>query len=106
MLKILKRLGRRGGRVESGALGVAPGVTTSEHGDGVIFLHTGTGSVYTANATGARIFEALRRGGTPEAIGAALGAELGAPAEIVAADAARFAGELAAQGILVRVRAA
>jgi hypothetical protein len=105
MLKILERL-RRGGSVESGALAVAPGVRTSEHGDGVIFLHAGTGSVYTANGTGARIFEALRQGGTPEAIGAFLGAELGAPAQIVAADAARFAAELEAQGILVRVRAA
>jgi len=106
MLKILERLRRRGRSVEAEGLAVATGVTTSEHADGVIFLHAGTGSVYTANGTGARMFEALRRGGTPQAIGTALGAEFGAPAEVVAADVARFAAELEAQGILVRARAA
>jgi len=106
MLKFLKPLRRRSGGADSERLTVAPGVTTSRHADGVIFLHAGTGSVYTANEMGARMFEKLRQGGTPEAIGAALGAEFGAPAETVAADAARFAAELESQGILVRVQAA
>jgi hypothetical protein len=105
-MKFLERLRRRSSGIELAALALAPGVTTSREADSVIFLHAGTGSVYTANATGARMFDALRQGGTPEAIGASLGAELGAPAEVVSADAARFARELEAHGILVRVQAA
>jgi hypothetical protein len=100
-MKILELL-RRKRSVGKGALSLAPGIAISKHPDGVIFLDSETGSVYTANGTGARIFEALRQGMTPEAVGAALALEAGAPAELVAGDAACFAAELEAQGILRR----
>jgi hypothetical protein len=101
---LLRRI--RSAPTASVGLTLSAAVTASRHADGVVFLHQHTGAVFTANATGGRMWDALRRGETPERIGAALAVEFGVAPEIVAGDAARFAAELESEGILVRSQAA
>lgn len=91
---------------ERSALAVSPEVRVSACEDGVVFLHSGAGSIFSANATGARIWEEIERGATPEQAGATLARDFGIDQEIAVRDAVRFVAELEAEGILVRRRAA
>ena len=106
MLNMLNRLRGRKRESAGARLVVSPDVTASTHANGVVFLHSGKGAVFTANATGARMWEALRRGCDAASIASELAAEFGVAPEIVTRDAERFAAELEAEGILLRSVAA
>ena len=106
MIRRFFQLGRPATSRQQKVLAVSPDVRVSMRADGIVFLHSGTGAVFSANATGARMWEHLQRGEAPERIGDALAPEFGVAVETVARDAARFAADLESQGILVRGRAA
>lgn len=79
-------------------------VTVSRHSEGIVLLDSGKGAVFSANATGARLWESLCRGESPRSIATSLSREFAAPAEIIERDAERFLAALVREGILVRER--
>jgi hypothetical protein len=80
----------------------AADVTAHRHAGGTVFLHSGRGTVFSCNEVGSQIWQGLRDGRGVEQIAPELAGRYGVPPEEVAADAARFIGELESAGILLR----
>jgi hypothetical protein len=84
------------------AYAISPAVKASVHKDGVVFLHSSKGAVFSANRVGSSMWQAICAGQTVDEMTVAISREYDAPAEIVGRDAANFVRDLVAEGILVR----
>jgi len=69
---------------------------------GIVFLHIGSGAVFSSNCIGARIWRGLRDYDSLETIAADISREYGVPREQVQQDAAGFVADLEAKGLLAR----
>jgi hypothetical protein len=104
MFRLFRRSERESRPVESRHLTFAPDVSAHARPDGVVFLHSGKGVLYSSNAVGARIWELLRKGRSVDQIATELAAEFPVPAETIGKDTRQFVGELASAGIVCWAR--
>ena len=82
--------------------GIALGVKASVHKDGVVFLHSSKGEVFSANRVGARIWQGVCGGVNVDEISSAVSRDFNAPPDAVKRDTERFIADLLAEGILER----
>jgi hypothetical protein len=80
---------------------VAPDVRASLHPDGVVLIHLGKGTVFSANRVGARIWSGAAERWSMGKLTDFLSVEFHIPAEIAQRDAAAFLEQLQAEGLLV-----
>ena len=69
-------------------------------GDGIVFLHTGTGKLFTSNAVGARIWRGLADQASLQSIAAGISSELGVPQQQVEQDAESLLPRSRARGLV------
>ena len=81
---------------------ISPDARASQDQAGIVFLHVGSGAVFSSNCIGARIWRGLLDHGGLETIAADIGVEYGVPREQVQQDAAGFVADLEARGLLAR----
>jgi hypothetical protein len=99
MLRIFPRSKGNGEAPEGAGFAVSAEVTASIHPEGIVFLHSAKGAVFSSNMVGARIWEGIREGKSPDGIAAALGQEFQVSPRIARLDAARFVLDLEAEGM-------
>lgn len=81
---------------------ISPDARASQDQAGIVFLHVGSGAVFSSNCIGARIWRGLRDRDSLETITADISGEYGVPGEQVRQDAAGFVADLEAKGLLAR----
>jgi len=81
---------------------ISPHARASLDHDGIVFLHVGSGAVFTSNRIGARIWRGLLDRDGLETIAADISGEYGVPREQVQQDAAGFVADLEKKGLLAR----
>lgn len=81
---------------------ISPDARVSLDQAGIVFLHLGSGSVFSSNCIGARIWRGLLDHDGLESIAADISGEYGVPREQVRQDAAVFVADLEAKGLLAR----
>lgn len=79
---------------------ISPDARASQDQSGIVFLHVGSGAVFSANCIGARIWRGLRHQDSLATIAAEISGEYGVPTEQVERDAAVFVADLEAKGLL------
>jgi hypothetical protein len=89
---------------ETPRLGVAPEVKASVHPDGVVLIHVGRGTVFSANLVGAMIWNGAAEGWTIQEVAASISSKFHIPPETARHDAAAFLAQLQAEGLLVANR--
>jgi hypothetical protein len=99
MLRFLRRSHRMPKQPAAG-FGIAPGVKASVHKDGIVFLHSTKGIVFSANEVGASIWEGICAGRSVDEISAAVSRRFEAPPDAVTRDTADFIADLFTEGIL------
>jgi len=80
---------------------IAPDVKASLHPDGVVLIHLGKGTVFSANRVGAMIWNGATEGRSLNQVAASISAEFHIPPQTVQEDATEFLAQLAAEGLLV-----
>jgi hypothetical protein len=88
--------------VENGRLAVASEVRTSDHEDGLALLHIPTGKMFLCNRTGARIWQGIVKGLSPEAISQEISREFGVARAVVQQHTSSFLAELERRGLVTR----
>jgi hypothetical protein len=90
-------------QVEPGGLRfrVAPDVKASVHPDGVVLIHLGRGTVFSANRVGAMIWNGAAQRWSLDRVTASISGEFHIPPQTVQQDTAEFLTQLAAEGLLV-----
>ena len=98
-----RRPSRAPGDLEPGRLKfrVAPDVKASLHPDGVVLIHLGKGTVFSANRIGAMIWNGAVERWSLQRVAASISGEFHVPPQTVQQDAARFLAELEAEGLLI-----
>jgi hypothetical protein len=81
---------------------VAADVKASHHPDGVVLIHMGRGTVFSANRVGALIWKGAARQCSLDQVTACISGEFHIPPQTAAQDAAEFLEQLTAEGLLVR----
>jgi|SRR5436190_11518002 hypothetical protein len=89
-----------GARSAAGRFGIASGVKASVHKDGIVFLHSSRGVVFSANRVGASIWEGLCDGRSIDEIAFAVSREFDWPPDAVRPDTEKFIADLRSEGIL------
>ena len=79
----------------------APDVKASLHPDGVVLIHHGTGTVFSANRVGAMIWKGATERRSVDEVAASISGEFDIPRQTVQQDTARFLAQLEAEGLLV-----
>jgi coenzyme PQQ synthesis protein D (PqqD) len=79
----------------------APNVKASSHAEGMVFIHHGTGTVFSANRVGAMIWKGATEGRSLEEVTASISTEFDIPSQIVRQDAVAFLAQLQAEGLLI-----
>src|SRR4051794_15685383 len=102
MLRLFRGSARNAGRQTAARFAIAPGVKASVHKDGVVFLHSSKGVVFSANGVGASIWQGVCEGRSVDKISSAVSREFDAPEETVRRDTDSFIADLLAEGILER----
>jgi len=82
-------------------LRVAPHVRASLHPDGVVLMHLGRGTVFSANRVGAMIWNGAVEQWSIEKVAESISTEFHIAPATVRQDAAEFLAQLAAEGLLV-----
>src|SRR5580704_435516 len=82
-------------------LRVAPDVKASQHPGGVVLIHLGRGTVFSANRVGAMIWNGIAERHSLEKVAQSIGSEFHIPLETALGDAAAFVAQLQADGLLV-----
>jgi len=82
-------------------LRVAPDVKASLHPNGVVLIHLGRGTVFSANRVGAMIWKGAAEGWSLGKVAESISSELHVAPATVQQDAAEFLAQLAAEGLLV-----
>jgi len=80
---------------------VAPDVRASLHPDGVVLIHLGRGTVFSANRVGAMIWNGAAERWSIEKVAESISTEFNIPPQTVQQDAATFLAQLEAEGLLV-----
>ena len=80
---------------------VSPDVKASLHPDGVILIHHGKGTVFSANLVGARIWNGAAERWSMGKLAAFISGEFHIPPETAERDAAEFLEQLHAEGLLL-----
>jgi hypothetical protein len=80
---------------------VAPDVKASLNPDGVVLIHLGRGTVFSANRVGAMIWKGAAERWSLEKVAACISGEFHIPPQTVQRDAAEFLAALQAEGLLV-----
>ena len=80
---------------------VAPDVKASLHPDGVVLIHLGRGTVFSANRVGAMIWNGAVERWSIERVAESISSELNVAPATVQRDAAEFLAQLTAEGLLV-----
>jgi hypothetical protein len=105
MLNIFRsaRAHKESDRPETGHLRfrVAPDVKASIHSDGVVLIHLGSGTVFSANRAGALIWNAAAEQWSLDRVAATMSSEFHISAQAAQQDASEFLEQLAAEGLLV-----
>ena len=83
------------------AFRVAPDVKASVHPDGVVLIHLGRGTVFSANRVGAIIWNGAAERWSLDRVAASISSEFHIPEQTVQKDAVEFLEQLAAEGLLV-----
>jgi hypothetical protein len=91
-------------KVSSDTLSIAPEVKASLNEEGLVLLDTRRGLIYTSNRTGARIWEGVTEGRSPDSIAEKLSMEHGVPRAQVEQHTQSFLADLKRRGILVTRR--
>jgi Coenzyme PQQ synthesis protein D (PqqD) len=86
-------------------LGPSPYLRTSFNEHGMVLLQIDRGLIYTANRTGARIWQELMQGKAPCTIATGLNHDYGVPAVQAHQDTSAFINDLCVNGLLVTVEA-
>src|SRR5690242_8336474 len=102
MLRFFRRSDGTDGRPAATGFRPSPRVTASVHTDGVVFLDSARGILFSANRVGAAIWQGVRAGRTLEQISDAVSSDFQAPRDVVGRDTASFLAELLSAGILDR----
>jgi len=98
-----RRSEEQGVRLAAGNLfHAASDVRSSVSKDGLVLLHIGSGLIFTANRTGARIWSEIVQGTCPDVVGRGLSREYGLPIAQTTEEVAHFVSELVSQGLLVQ----
>jgi hypothetical protein len=90
-------------RLERSHLGfrVAPDVKASMHSEGLVLIHLGRGTVFSANRAGAMIWNGAAERWSLDRVAATISAEFQISPEAAQQDATKFLAQLAAEGLLV-----
>jgi len=80
---------------------VAPEVKASLHPDGVVLIHAGTGTVFSANRVGAMIWDGAAKQRSLDQVVRSISDAFQIPAQTVQQDTARFLAQLEAEGLLI-----
>ena len=81
---------------------VSPQATASVHDDGIVILHLGNGGFYTCNGTGARIWRAIERKLSLEAIAEEISNAYQIAVTTARQNAVRFLAELELHALIQR----
>ena len=92
---------KRERRPQGGLFRVAPEVKASQHPDGLVLIHLGRGTVFSANRVGALIWKGLEEHRSLEKVAESISGEFHISPQTVRQDAAAFLAQLEAEGILV-----
>jgi hypothetical protein len=97
------RSNKKPDRLGPGALGfrVAPDVKASLHSEGVVFLHTSRGTVFSANRVGAMIWNGAAKRWSLDRVAESISNEFHVGSQTARQDAAEFLAQLAAEGLVV-----
>lgn len=82
-------------------LRIAPDVKASMHPDGVVLIHLGRGTVFSANRVGAMIWTGAAERWSIEKVAESISSEFHIAPATVQQDAAEFLAQLTAEGLLV-----
>jgi hypothetical protein len=82
-------------------LRVAPDVKASLHPNGVVLIHLGRGTVFSANRVGAMIWNGAAERWSIERVAESISSEFHIAPATVKQDTAEFLAQLAAEGLLV-----
>jgi hypothetical protein len=86
-------------------LAIAPETRATPLGeDGIVFLHTGSGKLFTSNAVGARIWNGIAERASLHAIAAAISSDFGVSQQQVEQDAGQFIAALQLRGLVYDAR--
>lgn len=90
-------------RLEPSPLGfrIAPDVKASLHSDGVVLIHHGRGTVFSANRIGAAIWNGAAERWSLDRVAGSISSEFDIPAQTAQQDTLDFLAQLAAEGLLV-----
>src|SRR5579872_1872561 len=83
---------------------VAPDVKASRHADGIVLIHLGKGTVFSANRVGAMIWKGAAERQSLDQVAASICHEFHIPSQEAQRDAAEFLAQLAAEGLLLADR--
>jgi hypothetical protein len=79
----------------------APEVKASLHADGMVLIHHGSGTVFSANRVGAMIWQGATEHRSMGEMAESISGEFHLPRQTVEQDALRFLAELQAAGLLL-----
>jgi len=98
-----RRARKESDRSEPGHLGfrIAPDVKASLHSEGVVLIHLGSGTVFSANRAGAMIWNAAAERWSLDRVAASISNEFHISTQAAQQDASEFLAQLAAEGLLV-----
>jgi len=86
---------------DESALRIAPDVKASPNANGVVLIHLGKGTVFSANRVGAMIWNGLVERRSLEQVAEAISSEFHIPPQTVRRDASAFLAQLQAEGLLI-----
>ena len=98
-----RRTAKEQAQVDSGGLKlhVAPDVKASLHAEGVVLIHLGKGTVFSANLAGARIWSGAAKRWSIQKLASSLAGEFHISVQAALQDAAEFLAQLEAEGLLL-----
>lgn len=102
VLRIFLRSDRQSKPPATAVFGIARGVKASRHENGIVFLHSSKGTVFSANGVGASIWQGVCDGRSVDEISSAIIRQFDAPPDSVRRDTASFIASLLSEGILDR----
>src|SRR3954447_4678944 len=102
VLRLFRLSARNAGRPTAVRLAIASGVKASVHKDGVVFLHSSRGVVFSTNRVGATIWQGVCDGRTMDEISSAVAREFDGSPDAVRSDTESFIADLLSEGILDR----
>src|SRR3954454_11434062 len=101
ILRLFRGSARNAGRPK-GPFAIGSGVRASVHKDGIVFLHSSKGAIFSANRVAASIWQGVCDGRTVDEISSEVSREFDGPPDAVRKDAESFIAHLLSKGILDR----